>query len=313
MEYNYKRGLRKTCSGIGFCVFTICCMYYIIPNAMFLIMNFFGIYKIDKVFDCIIYIVTAITAMVLISLIYCVLSNTPLRDLIPLHKSKEYPIIPIIVVGFALSLVTNQISALLDYNLSLFGITSSSSSDIEATSSFEFVLNIIDTAIIPAIVEEFAFRGVILGKLRKYGDNFAIVVSAVLFGIMHGNLTQAPFAFVIGLILGFAVVKTNTIITSMFIHFLNNLFSVFISIMNSSALFTQLQVSTIYSFCVIIAIAAGLFFSMILSRKKSFFKIDIKDEIIPFKQKIISCFTSVGMIFVVVFTMLEIATTIQIG
>lgn len=89
-----------------------------------------------------------------------------------------------------------------------------------------FVISFLATACAPALIEEFFFRGAILGSLRKFGDAFAIFTSAILFGLVHGNLIQIPFAFTVGLLLGFAVVKTGSIWTGVFIHFLNNFLAV---------------------------------------------------------------------------------------
>ena len=54
------------------------------------------------------------------------------------------------------------------------------------------------------VVEELLFRGAIQGHLlRKWKKPlWAIVVSSLIFGIVHGNWVQAPFAFVVGLALG---------------------------------------------------------------------------------------------------------------
>ncbi len=87
-------------------------------------------------------------------------------------------------------------------------------------------LNLLSTAVIPPLVEEFACRGIVLGYLRKYGDGFAILVSSFLFGIMHGNFQQAPFAFIIGLIMGFVTVKCNSIWPAILIHGYNNFVAV---------------------------------------------------------------------------------------
>ena len=89
-----------------------------------------------------------------------------------------------------------------------------------------FVISFLTTACAPALIEEFFFRGAILGSLRKFGDSFAIFTSAILFGLVHGNLIQIPFAFTVGLLLGFAVVKTGSIWTGVLIHFLNNFLAV---------------------------------------------------------------------------------------
>ena len=54
--------------------------------------------------------------------------------------------------------------------------------------------------------EEILFRGLVLDTLRPYGKRFAIFGSAVLFGLFHGNLLQTPYAFGVGLLLGYAAV-----------------------------------------------------------------------------------------------------------
>ncbi|MBR3844029.1 MAG: CPBP family intramembrane metalloprotease, partial [Clostridia bacterium] len=94
---------------------------------------------------------------------------------------------------------------------------------------FELVLSILHMAAVPALVEELAFRGIALGMLRRYGDIFAIVVSALLFGMLHGNLIQIPFAFFVGVILAYTVVRTGSIVPAVIIHFINNAMSCLLS------------------------------------------------------------------------------------
>ena len=67
--------------------------------------------------------------------------------------------------------------------------------------------------------------------LRRYGDRFAIVASAVLFAVLHGNLIQAPFAFIAGLGIGYAVCITGSLWRGVLIHFCNNAYSVLIEFM----------------------------------------------------------------------------------
>lgn len=80
-------------------------------------------------------------------------------------------------------------------------------------------------AVLPAFAEEFAFRGVVLGLLRPFGQTFAVLGSAFVFGIMHGNIVQIPFAFAGGLVFGFVVVRTGSLWPAVLMHFLNNLLS----------------------------------------------------------------------------------------
>ena len=72
------------------------------------------------------------------------------------------------------------------------------------------------------IAEELLFRGLVLRSLQPYGKKFAIFVSALLFGLFHGNLMQVPFAFVVGLVLGYVAVEYN-IYWAMVLHLINNL------------------------------------------------------------------------------------------
>ena len=77
--------------------------------------------------------------------------------------------------------------------------------------------------ILAPIAEEILFRGLILRILQPYGRKFAIFTSAFLFGIFHGNLVQSPFAFVVGLVLGYTAMEYS-ILWAMVLHMFNNLF-----------------------------------------------------------------------------------------
>lgn len=89
-----------------------------------------------------------------------------------------------------------------------------------------FIISVLSVAVAPALIEEFLFRGVIMGSLLKFGKAFAIFTSALIFGLIHGNLVQIPFAFLVGLVIGTMVVETNSIWTGVIIHFINNSISV---------------------------------------------------------------------------------------
>ena len=66
------------------------------------------------------------------------------------------------------------------------------------------IFGVLSIAIVVPILEEFLFRGAIEGHLLRKGwsPKWAILVSALIFGIIHGNPAQIPFAFLIGLLFG---------------------------------------------------------------------------------------------------------------
>lgn len=72
------------------------------------------------------------------------------------------------------------------------------------------------------IAEELLFRGLILRTLEPYGKRFAIFASALTFGIFHGNPVQSPYAFAVGLVLGYTAMEYN-FFWAIALHMFNNL------------------------------------------------------------------------------------------
>ena len=72
------------------------------------------------------------------------------------------------------------------------------------------------------LAEELIFRGFIQRTLMPYGKKLAILGSAFTFGIFHGNLLQTPYAFLVGLVLGYVAMEYN-IGWAMVLHMINNL------------------------------------------------------------------------------------------
>ena len=72
------------------------------------------------------------------------------------------------------------------------------------------------------IFEELLFRGLVMRSLEPYGKRMAILVSALLFGFYHGNPLQAPFAAMVGMVLGYVAMEHN-IVWAMVLHMFNNL------------------------------------------------------------------------------------------
>jgi len=77
-------------------------------------------------------------------------------------------------------------------------------------------------SILAPVWEELLFRGYVLRTLRPFGKRFAVVCSALLFGLFHGNLLQTPYAVLMGLILGYMTVEYS-VIWAILLHMFNNL------------------------------------------------------------------------------------------
>ena len=137
-------------------------------------------------------------------------------------------IVSAIAINFSLSYLNTKIFTLVS---PVFEQTMvSSSSNLEGRPMSEvailFVLAIFSTAIVPAICEEYLFRGAVLGLLLPFGRTTAIIGSSVLFGFMHQNPLQLFYTVFMGVILGYIYVKTKSIWACVLLHFFNNLITV---------------------------------------------------------------------------------------
>lgn len=81
-------------------------------------------------------------------------------------------------------------------------------------------------ALLAPISEELIYRGLIYRRLRDYlGEKWAMVMSALIFGLIHGNMVQFVFAFLIGLALAAVYERYKTIWAPIVAHMAVNLFS----------------------------------------------------------------------------------------
>lgn len=80
--------------------------------------------------------------------------------------------------------------------------------------------------ILAPLAEEMVFRGAILRTLLNYFNGrmywVPIIVSALLFGLVHGNMAQLLNAFLIGILLGWMYYRTESIVPGIVLHWVNN-------------------------------------------------------------------------------------------
>ena len=100
----------------------------------------------------------------------------------------------------------------------------------EFTDMSKNIIGILAIAIIGPIAEEVVFRGAVCRSLLKKGvsTGLTVLISAMLFGLIHFNPAQIPFAFVMGLVLGYIYCRTGSLVPTIITHILNNSISVFI-------------------------------------------------------------------------------------
>jgi len=105
--------------------------------------------------------------------------------------------------------------------------------DVSKMDPYEIVLQFLTVCLIPGVCEELLFRGAILTNCLPFGRGKAILISSLLFSLMHQNVEQILYAFVAGVILGIVYERTQSIWTCILLHVLNNFTSLFSSVLHA--------------------------------------------------------------------------------
>lgn len=216
---------RFSCLGLGLSVyivvnFALAAVAYV----LFAVLDWFGILSYDQAVGAFPFWLAAYvlpSALGLLSF-YLIVRRLPSqipkeqRPMSPFAFCKFYFIIA--MTGFVFSYVTDILMFLIG---SLRGAPVYNPVD-----EFFFLptpVTVFLTCIVAPIVEELTYRHVLIPRLRPYGDRFAILASALCFGLMHGNLNQFFYAFALGILLGYVFLKTGCVWQTMLLHAIYNL------------------------------------------------------------------------------------------
>lgn len=136
--------------------------------------------------------------------------------------------------------------------LSKFGLPDTSP-DFSLNGSVLFnTFTFISVVILAPIFEELIFRGMILQVLSKYNKVFAILVTSLLFGLLHLNMTQAVPAFFMSLILCYMCLKTDSLLVTILAHAGNNLLALMSAYSNHILITVLVLALVIYGLITII-------------------------------------------------------------
>lgn len=218
-------------------------------------------------------------------LIGAIAMKASVKQLLPFKKVPMSTVAALLTFGVAVAQVSNNIASRFSIIFENMGF-STDYGDVGADNALEIVLMVITVGVLPAFFEEILFRGLVLNRLQKVtSDTFAIFFSALMFGLIHGNVVQIPFAFLLGLYLGWMTVYTKSIIPAMLFHCLNNSISVVHSVLYSH--FAEYETYLNIGVCVFFAVMliVGIFLMARLSRKDGkIFELKRKVSTIPSKE-----------------------------
>lgn len=144
-------------------------------------------------------------------------------------KISKKMILITIGLGFILYFLNQFVASIFSSIISLFGYEKISS-PTKIVLDYEFLLKeFILSCILPGICEEFLHRGIILHAGKKTTNpRYVLLISSILFGLMHLNINQFFYAAILGYLIGMVGLIIDSIFPCMIIHFMNNFLGSFI-------------------------------------------------------------------------------------
>lgn len=160
--------------------------------------------------------------------------------------------------------------------VALIGYDTSAATSIIPSTPGELVATLILVALLPAVAEEYIFRGCIARSFARKGYVFAVFMSALLFAIMHGSPLQLVHQFLIGVVCAVLFFATRSLWPPIILHFLNNAIALVLGYMqNRGSAFAVAEVWQYVVMCVVGAAATiGLLIAVIYLCKARAAKVD---------------------------------------
>ena len=178
-----------------------------------------------------------------------------------------------------------------------------------------YLLNVVVIALLPAICEELIFRGIIFNGLRRnLKDGWAVVLSALLFALMHGSLEQFVYPFILGMILNVVVLRTGNLLSSIIVHFMNNFLVITIAFIQNMTGFSfmpnQAWLFWLLAFLLILVVFAILFIiDKFFFKHKSKLETEKAVENSQEEGRVPSMFLVIGIVIGVILFIVNISTS----
>ena len=234
------------------------------------------------------------------------------------------------LMSYALMVVANVVGLVITLAISLLKGALVNNELVEMAESVSLPMLFVSAVLCAPIIEEFAFRKLIVDRTIRYGQGVAVIVSGLMFGLFHGNLNQFVYAFALGMFLAFLYCKTGKLKVTIGIHMIVNFMGTMASGMltdlididemreallnhDSYALmafyskyYFPMILMAIFGFCVIGIVIAGLILFIVALAKRRF-TLAPGQVSIPKGKRFLTVFLNVGMLLFCIYWIIQIA------
>ena len=178
-----------------------------------------------NLFSCLIYVVPG--AVFITWYYFAFVEKRGIRETLYSHTRRLSPACFgwIVLLGFAVQHVISLLMAVIYAIMPSAMDQYTEMIDSSGISQYS-ILWAVSTLILPPIVEEIIFRGLILQYLGRAGARFLVanLIQAVLFGVFHMNFVQGIYTALLGFLLGWLAYRYDSILVPMVLHAIFNLF-----------------------------------------------------------------------------------------
>ena len=229
------------------------------------------------------------------------------------------------VICFFLMYLGNIIGTIIiDLTGALVGSTPENPLDTYVENGYVW-LRILVMVVLAPLIEEYLFRKQLIDRMHAYGGKVAVVTSALIFGLAHGNLSQFFYAFALGLVFGNLYLKTGRLRYSATLHMLINFMGGYVAptllekvdmealeqvdVTNTQAVMGQLRTIMplmLYSLILLGLVIAGIVMFCTRCRKTTF---EPEPNELQGSQRFTSVFLNVGMLLFIVLSLVLIVLT----
>lgn len=270
-----------------------------------IISAFYGEYYAKDFIKNNIYIITFINEYILILapvLIYAFTKRLNFKEVFRIKKPGVLPSVLIVLMSLPAYFIALMLNSIVIYFLQF--ITEIPVQPIPVPQNFgELLVGIFFIAITPGICEEMMHRGLLLAAYEKRGTVKAIVITSIFFGLFHFDIKNLLGPIFLGLVIGYYVIRTDSIFAGMLAHFLNNLIAELFQYFTATGVYPEKIVITEQElFSVVIYGIAGIIVLgafMLLFKKATENKYVYKPSISNIRKDIISIVTHWPIVLII--------------
>lgn len=156
------------------------------------------------------------------ALFYMIGNKINIKEAIRFNSPGLLPSILIVLISAPAFYAATALNSIVIYVLQFVGQAPEDMGIPIPQNPSELFLSILVIAVAPSICEEILHRGILLRAYENRGTVKAIVISSIMFGVFHFDITNLFGPILLGLLFGYYVVRTNSIFAGVIAHFMNN-------------------------------------------------------------------------------------------